>query len=78
MVVLVVLVVSMIVTMVVGLELVVVIVVVMKKVVMAPRAQSHRRSPDQKAPCQQCNDQVLEKVEGKRNCSPQVPVMEVI
>ena len=68
--------VSLIVTMVVVQHLVVVIVVVMKKVVMAPRAQSHRRSPDQKAPCQQCNDQVLEKVEGKRNCSLQVPVME--
>ena len=73
MVVLVVLVVSLIVTMVVVQHLVVVIVVV-----MAPRAQSHRRSPDQKAPCQQCNHQVLEKVEGKRNCSPQVPVMGVI
>ena len=78
MVVLVVFVVSMIVTMVVVQELVVVIVVVITKVVMAPRAQSHRRSPDQKALCQQCNDQVLEKVERKRNCSSQVPVMEVI
>ena len=30
------------------------VMVVMKKVVIAPRAQSHRRSQDQKAPCQQC------------------------